>query len=432
MHSQICCYLLLVLFHICESFHANYEDEFKLCSKFSFLLVILPNIHCMIYEGHATINANCLQHRFLTLKLPRKWQQVELKHVTGGLDDLLRKISARKYMQEMVDSPGSLMRELLIKGKKLMDLLLCFISDRKAVAVIKYVASFFFGHVNGEDLYKHLKKFHFGQTFWYSKEYNRFLSSRGAAINKEQYNILNGALSKFKLGPLFSFVLCTLHTIHKAFSKSIAALTLDQLMFDLYSWFKRQPCKRDFQLLAKGCDLPPCCEPLFLKHVNSHWLMLTPALKHILERWQGAKNYFLVFLTNDTRGKDLAKNDRYIRIVKVLKEHKIWISIFHQMSASTGLSCPSENEILNGYFWYVYQLPIHLPCVNFLLNWLPYLYCNINPWYGKYSIKVYWEMYCIHQVKVDKNECTIFFNNQAEISQHLKNLLCYVLEKCFC
>ena len=57
------------------------------------------------------------------------------------------------------------MREVLIKGKKLMDLLLCFISDRKAVAVIKYVASFFFGHANGEVLYKHLKKFHFGQTF---------------------------------------------------------------------------------------------------------------------------------------------------------------------------------------------------------------------------------------------------------------------------
>lgn len=62
---------------------------------------------------------------------------------------------------------------------------------------------------------------------------------------------------------------------------------------------------------------------LSLRHVNSHWLTLTPALQCILERWEDATNYFLVFVANDKKKKkDLAKNYRYKRIVKGLKDHK--------------------------------------------------------------------------------------------------------------
>ena len=77
---------------------------------------------------------------------------------------------------------------------------------------------------------------------------------------------------------------------------------------------------------------------LFLRHVKSHWLTLTPVLQRILERWGDARNYFLVFLANDKKKKkDLAKNHLYSRIVKLWKHWRItrrylWIPAFHQLS----------------------------------------------------------------------------------------------------
>ena len=106
----------------------------------------------------------------------------------------------------------------------------------------------------------------------------------------------------------------------------IASLPLDvnQFLFDLHDLFKRQSCKKeDIPLAAKGCDLSTCYETLFLRHVNSRWFFLTPALPHILERWEDAGNYFLVFLANGMKKKkNLAKNYRYSIIKKALKDHK--------------------------------------------------------------------------------------------------------------
>ena len=206
------------------------------------------------------------------------------------------------------------------QGKKQMDLLLHFFSESQTVVVTKYIASFLFGHATGEDLCKHFKNFISNKKF--NIPWNRLvsLSSDGPAINA-----INKNLYKL-LSPLLPFVPCTLHIAHKAFFKGIAPLPLDvdQFAFDLHAWFKRQPCKKeDFLLLAKGCDLSTCYETLFLRHVNSCWLILTPALQCILERWKDATNYFLVFVANDKKKKkDLAKNNRYSRIVKGLKDHK--------------------------------------------------------------------------------------------------------------
>ena len=57
--------------------------------------------------------------------------------------------------------------------------------------------------------------------------------------------------------------------------------------------------------------------------MNSRWLILTPALQRILERCEDARNYFVIFPANDKKKKkDLAKNDRYSRIKKALKDYK--------------------------------------------------------------------------------------------------------------
>ena len=187
------------------------------------------------------------------------------------------------------------------QGKKQMDLLLRFFWESQTVVVTKYVASFFFGHASGEDLCKHFKNFISDKKFDIPWNQLVSLSFDGPTIKKKLYKLLNDKLSEFKLGPLLPFVPCTLHIVHKAFFKGIASLPLDvdQFAFDLHAWCKRQPCqKEDFLLLSKGCDLLTCYETLFLRHVNSHWLTLTPALQRISERWEDATNYFLVFLAN--------------------------------------------------------------------------------------------------------------------------------------
>ena len=190
----------------------------------------------------------------------------------------------------------------------------------------KICCQLLFGHATVEDLRKHFKNSVSDKTF--DILWNQLISlfSDGPAINKKLYKLLNDELSEFKLGPLLPFVPCTLHIIHKAFFKGIASLPLDvdQFAFDLHVCFKAQPCKKeDFLLLAKGCDLSICYKTLFLRHVNSRWLTLTPALQRILERWENARNYFLVFLAIDKKKKkDSAKNDRYSRILKALKDHK--------------------------------------------------------------------------------------------------------------
>ena len=190
------------------------------------------------------------------------------------------------------------------QGKKQIKLLLRFFSESQAV-VTKYVASFFFGHATGEDLRKHFKSFVSDKNF--DILWNRLVSlfSDGPTINKKLYKLLNDELSEFKLGPLLPII------VHKAFFKGIASLPLDvdQFAFDLHACFKTQPCKKeDFLLLAKGCDLSTCYKTLFLRHVNSRWLTLTPALQRILERYEDARNYFVIFLANDKKKKkDLAK-----------------------------------------------------------------------------------------------------------------------------
>ena len=88
--------------------------------------------------------------------------------------------------------------------------------------------------------------------------------------------------------------ICTLHLTYYPQGFLIASLPLDvnQFLFDLHDLFKRQSCKKeDIPLAAKGCDLSTCYETLFLRHVNSRWFFLTPALPHF-GKMGGCKELF--------------------------------------------------------------------------------------------------------------------------------------------
>lgn len=253
--------------------------------------------------------------------------------VTDGLSALVRDDLCKEV--QVADAGFTLLFDETTtnQDKKQMDLLIRFFSEDSTTVTTKYITSFFFGHATGDDLCKLFASFIADKDFDIPWERLISLSSDGPAINKKLYGLLRNKLKALKLGPLLPFIPCSLHIVHKAFFKGVSSLPLDvdQLAFDLHAWFKRQPCKKeDFLLLAKGCDLSTCCESLFLRHVNSRWLTLSPALQRIFERWDDAKNYFLVFLANDKKKKkDLAKNKRYQRIVEALKGHNKVLLNYH-------------------------------------------------------------------------------------------------------
>ena len=105
---------------------------------------------------------------------------------------------------------------------------------------------------------------------------------------------LNDEMKKRGYKGLLPFIACTLHIVHNAFHKGIASLDqeVEQLAFDLHAWFKQSPCKiEDFAKLAESTNLEDVS--LFLRHVSTRWLTLSPALERIINRWDDAKKYYL-------------------------------------------------------------------------------------------------------------------------------------------
>ena len=82
------------------------------------------------------------------------------------------------------------------------------------------------------------------------------------------------------------------------------------------------PCKaEDFIALAES--LSSKTDGLFMRHVNTRWLTLTPALELVLKRWDDCKKYFLDYVPNKKEyNATLPKNKRYQRIKKCLNEEE--------------------------------------------------------------------------------------------------------------
>ena len=124
---------------------------------------------------------------------------------------------------------------------------------------------------------------------------------------------------------LLPLLTCSLHKVHNGFHKGILVIgvTASQLAFELHFWFKISPCKQeDFRLLADSTTIED--ESLFLRHVNTRWLTLVPALEKKLERWEDAKKYFLIYLPNVEEYKStLPKNQKYKNIAAALKDENV-------------------------------------------------------------------------------------------------------------
>mgnify|MGYP006342324205 FL=1 len=110
---------------------------------------------------------------------------------------------------------------------------------------------------------------------------------------------------------------CTLHKVHNAFGVALDSTEweIDAFVLDIYQGFKLSAARReDYVKIQQLQDVP---EHTFLRYVQCRWLSLVPALERVLEQWASLSEYFTVYLPSK---QPLAcKNDRYGRIVKVIK-----------------------------------------------------------------------------------------------------------------
>ena len=85
---------------------------------------------------------------------------------------------------------------------------------------------------------------------------------------------------------------CNLHVCHNAFQKGLQVFgeDLSEIVISLYMWFKLSVSRcEDYEEVQRKLGLPA---HKFLKHVESRWLTLAPALLQIVEKFDGLKQYF--------------------------------------------------------------------------------------------------------------------------------------------
>ena len=203
------------------------------------------------------------------------------------------------------------------QNKKQMDVLLRYFSKTPNLVETRYLLPFFFTRAPADFVVETF------QDLQNDKEYNlRWdrlfnISSDGPNINKSIWQLLNDSLTSRNFHGLLEFNPCTLRKIHNAFHKGIVILEqyVEGLVFDLHQWFKYAPCKEeDFVKL----DDITIHESLFLRHLSTRWLTLSPAPEKILARWSDTKTHFLSYIPS--KKKQQTRNKMCKRIVRCLKE----------------------------------------------------------------------------------------------------------------
>ena len=128
-----------------------------------------------------------------------------------------------------------------------------------------------------------------------------------------------------------TFLPCNLHIIHNAFKKHLDeyGLEAENLAIELFYWFKVSAARReDWVTTMTDLGLE---DKLFIRHVQSRWLSLVPALERIATKWDATKRHFLTELpklaTESKTLKQLEDNERYKKISSKLRSNHVLIQI---------------------------------------------------------------------------------------------------------
>ena len=231
--------------------------------------------------------------------------------------------------------------------KKQCDFLIRYWSKSEDNVSTRYIASTFFAHTSANDLQEIVNNVLESSNI--SAQEMASLPTDGLNINKALHRRLDEKMKEEGHPGLLLFDPCVLHKTHGGFHKGILQYDQDveHLSFELHSWFKIAPCKREDFVVSMQVPVEvqnriftdfKKSEILFYRHVESRWLTLILPLKKVEERWDQSKQYFMEFLTSK---KDFEKttqqNPRYQRIAAFLEKkssllfnmHWLLMFLFH-------------------------------------------------------------------------------------------------------
>ena len=130
-------------------------------------------------------------------------------------------------------------------------------------------------------------------------------------MNKTVKANINAKLKQCFKRQLVNTGSCQLHVVHNTFRKGLESYgeDIENLCIDLFYFFKLSATRReDFLKIQQKLDLD---EVVFLRHVESRWLSLLPAVERVKDQFPVLLEYFKKLPEAD---KKIKGNERYRRI----------------------------------------------------------------------------------------------------------------------
>ena len=115
-----------------------------------------------------------------------------------------------------------------------------------------------------------------------NKEHFLSMGLDGRNVNKTIWKHLNDHLKSLGFPGLVEFMPCNVHAVHNGLKYGLSehGQLAEQLAIDLFYWFKAHPAHKDYFKTQTDLGFD---QQLFIRHVNSRWLTLTPALTGIVD-----------------------------------------------------------------------------------------------------------------------------------------------------
>ena len=192
------------------------------------------------------------------------------------------------------------------QSKKQMDILIRYWLEQSACVQVRYLCSLFFGHAFAKFVCKGLLDVFQDLALPLNKLLS--LSADGPNVNKSIKGSIDTAVKGAGAEGLVDVGFCFIHKIHNAFKAGNTAFGIHALDFamNIFTWFHLYPARQeDFKFVQDDENL----ENLkFLRHVDSRWLSLLPAVERIHGQMSALKKYFTVFIPkHEKRSQQLKK-----------------------------------------------------------------------------------------------------------------------------
>ena len=212
------------------------------------------------------------------------------------------------------------------QSQKQLDILIRYFSATSQKVKVRFVYALLFGHAYADRVVSEMEFLLTNLKLPLAKLLA--ISSDGPNVNKSIKNKLYILVKQERTdrSGLVHTGFCVLHVIHNSFKEGNKKFGTrsQEIVVDVYHWFHMYPAREeDFLDLASDeieDEEDETDNGKFLRHVDSRWLTLLPALMRIKRKLLKLVKYFTVFLP--TSNKKLQSNARFRRIHTLLKDER--------------------------------------------------------------------------------------------------------------